>query len=126
MGAPDPMFSSLTPAERNLIRLIQSIDRGRLHHLTVCNGQPSFEAPLTAVRLIDLRRPKTRSQPVTTPIETVDFALRREVMDLIFQIRAMKYGMIERLEVLHGLPTSAEVAEPLCLSATTSTLTRAG
>jgi hypothetical protein len=122
MSAPDPIFSSLTAAERNLVRLMQSIGCGRLRHLTVKDGQPTFQPPLTAVRIVNLRKVHlARSQPVTvmgTSYPTTDFSLRREVINLLTQIRAMKSGIIDRLEILHGLPTAVEIGEPLALAST--------
>jgi hypothetical protein len=121
MGAHTPTFSSLSPAEKNLIRLIQSIGCGRLRHLAVREGQPCFEAPLTAVRRVRLVKANTTQlQVVPTGAGAVDFPLKREMLDLLAQIRGIKYGMVERLEVLHGLPTAIEIAEPLALPKPTS------
>ncbi len=111
MGAPDTMFSSLTPAEQYLTRLMQSLGCGKLRNVPVHNGQPAFEAPMTVVRLVKLR-PGEADQPSFQP-PTTDFPLRREVLRLLHEIRAVKEGIVERLEVVHGLPTMAELAEPV-------------
>jgi hypothetical protein len=72
------------------------------------------------VRVLQLDRPN----PPHPAAAAADFPIRREVLDLINQIRAMKEGTIERLEILNGLPKWAEVAEPVTPAAarpTTST-----
>lgn len=113
MGAPDPMFSSLSAAERNLVRLLQSIQTGRIRHLSIRQGQPSLEAPMTVVRVLRLRPDLTATRsPTALADPSTDFLLRAEVVEMFRQTRAVTDGMIERLEVVDGLPTLIELAEP--------------
>jgi hypothetical protein len=122
MGSPDVTFSSLTPSFQRLVRLMQSIRHGRLRNLIILDGEPSFDPPPTAVRVLKLDRPN-----VCYPAAACeDFPLRREVLDLITQIRGVMNGTIERLEVVNGMPQLVEVAEPVApanVLPTTSTRT---
>jgi hypothetical protein len=68
--------------------------------------------PLTKVTRTLRLRDRTNPDPSTEPHRR-DFPLKLEVLSLLMQIRAMRHGTLERVEVLHGLPTVAEVSEPL-------------
>ena len=107
MPIPDVVFSSLSPAWQQLVRLMQSLRHGRLRNVVVRDGEPTFDPPPTAVRVVKLDRPNQKHPT----IETADFPLRREVLDLVAHVRAMKQGTIERLEIVNGMPQLAEVAE---------------
>lgn len=120
MATPDVMFSSLSPACQRLVRLMQSLRHGRLRKVVVRDGEPAFDPPPTAVRVVKLDRPNQRHPT----IEAADFPLRREVLDLLAQMRAVEDGTIERLEIVDGMPVLAEVAEPVPAGALPRTLTR--
>jgi hypothetical protein len=120
MGAPDIMFSTLPQSFQRLVRLMQSIRHGRLRNLVIHNGEPAFDPPPTAVRVLKLDRPNV-SHP---SFEDADFPVRREVLDLITQMRGIRHGTIERLEIVNGMPALVELAEPVTPAAarpTTST-----
>jgi hypothetical protein len=120
MGVPDVTFSSLSPSFQRLVRLMQSIRHGRLRNLVIRDGEPCFDPPPTAVRLVKLDRANT---PHPAAAET-DFPLRREVLDLVAHVRGVKDGTIERLEVVDGMPVLVELAEPIApvpVNRTTST-----
>jgi hypothetical protein len=109
MGVPDVTFSSLSPSFQRLVRLMQSICHGRLRNLVIRNGEPTFDPPPTAVRVLKLDRPNACHPGAAAE----DFPVRREVLDLIAQVRGVRNGTIERLEVVNGMPQLAEVAEPV-------------
>ena len=120
MPTPDVMFSSLAPAFQRLVRLMQSIRHGRLRNVVIRHGEPTFDPPPTAVRVLKLDRPNV-AHPAGAGEQ---FPVRREVLDLITQVRAVKNGTIERLEIVDGMPSLLELAEPVAPAAarpTTST-----
>src|SRR5688572_13538448 len=109
--APDLTFSSLPLPFQQLIRLMQSMRHGRLLHLAIRDGLPVLDPPPTFVRTLKLDRPPSANEPgVTTSPE---FPLRQEVVNLVLELRGVKEGTVERLEVMNGLPVLAELAEPL-------------
>jgi hypothetical protein len=109
MATPDVMFSSLSPAFQRLVRLMQLIRHGRLRNLVIHDGEPTFDPPPTAVRVLKLDRPNV----VHRAAASTDFPVRREILDLITQIRGIKAGTIERLEIVDGMPVLVELAEPV-------------
>jgi hypothetical protein len=121
MGAPDIMFSTLPQSFQRLVRLMQSIRHGRVRDLVINNGEPVFDPPTTAVRVLKLDRANV-SHPAAGD---ADFPVRREVLDLITQMRGIRHGTIERLEIMDGMPTLLELAEPVAPAmARPTTLTR--
>jgi hypothetical protein len=61
------------------------------------------------VRVLKLDRPND----LHPAAGEADFPLRREVLDLISQVRGIKEGVVERLEVVDGMPKLVELAEPV-------------
>ena len=131
MAAPDPVLSTLPPAYRRLVRLMQSIGDGRLRHLHVRDGEPAFDPPPTAVRVLRLGR-RNRGAPRSAPVPAAagrEFALRRGVPELVALLRGVDRGTVERLEVADGLPVLVELAEAVAAEGghrTTSTPTSGG
>ncbi len=111
MGVPEVKFSSLSSSEWNLISLMRSVWCGRLSQIPVRDGQPALGPPMKVTRLVKLR--PGQEPPAPKKVFAREAALRPEVLKLLTQVRAMKHGVIERLEVCDGLPTVAELSEPL-------------
>lgn len=92
--------SSLTPSARQLIESMQQISFGSIDTLHVRRGQPAWDPPPRIARELKFGspsgpRPETRLE---------DFALKAEVVELLERIAAMQDGVIDRIEVRHGLP----------------------
>lgn len=109
MSIPDPTHSSLSKPEQQLVSLMRRVWCGRLTQVPVQNGQPVLAPPMKVTRLVKLRLGEDSVAKAASP----DFTLKQEVVELFRQTRALRQGMIERLEVMHGLPTVAELSEPL-------------
>jgi hypothetical protein len=100
--------SSLSPARKRLVSLLDFIHFGRLEELHVCRGEPSFDPAPRAIRTVKIAgtvQPPRRPSP--------DFILCREINDLLALLSTLRDGIIGRIEVAHGLPLFVEVSEPL-------------
>jgi hypothetical protein len=88
---------------------MQAIGFGRLERLYVRSGEPLFDpAPLI------LRTLKLAGSGINEPrpeLSLQDFVLKREVQELFRQLDALGDGVVERIEVVHGLPHLMVVAQ---------------
>jgi hypothetical protein len=91
---------SLTPARRRLVDLMQATWYGRIEHLIVHGREPLLDPPPKIVRVL-----KTNGEnSVDTELNGCDFALRREVLQLLKYLDEIGDGMIETVEIRRGLP----------------------
>jgi hypothetical protein len=93
-------MEDLSPARQRLLRLLQSINFGRVEELEIRNGEPVFSpAPRVFVELkLDVNdgpRPESRLER---------FPLREQVERFFTQIAQLNEGTVEVIEVRHGLP----------------------
>lgn len=92
--------SGLTPSRRRLLAEMQRLNFGRIEDLHVLNGEPQFNPPPRVFR--DVRPGRDNGpRPETTK---ADFDLKVEVLDLFVHLEAVGDGVIERIEIQHGLP----------------------
>src|SRR5262249_51832279 len=108
MATPmNPSFQSgLTEPRRQLVRLMQSLLFGTIEGLVVKAGQPVLD-PLPAVT----REHKFAGVNEPHPgLSSDDFLLKAQVVDLFWQLDALRDGKIAVLEVKHGLPFRMFVA----------------
>ena len=92
--------SSLTPPQARLVELMQRLNFGRIEDLHVRNGEPQFTPPPRVYRDI---KPGRANGPRPEAAKA-DFELKAEVIDLFVHLEAVGNGVIERIEVQHGLP----------------------
>jgi hypothetical protein len=95
-----PSKSSLSPARRRLIELMQSINFGRIENLTVSAGEPAFDPPPRVVREIKIggdNGPRAERN-------ASNFLLKEQVVELFQYLDHLRDGTIEVLEIKHGLP----------------------
>lgn len=105
---PPPLRVSKLPASsERLVRLMQTIGFGKIEHLHVENGQPSFQpAPLVT------RERKLGDPPSYHPsMHQTDFYLKAQVVELLALMAQIKSGMISVIDVRFGLPS--RVAYPV-------------
>jgi hypothetical protein len=103
-----PRKSSLSPARRRLLELLQLVHVGRLENLHVRDGEPVFNPPPKVV--LAVRFP---GQNDAHPgIDWSDFKLKPAVIELFRRLDAIGDGVIAVLSVHYGLPASAEVDAP--------------
>ncbi|NLE57388.1 MAG: hypothetical protein GX616_03445 [Planctomycetes bacterium] len=92
--------STLSPAQARLVDLMQRLNFGRIEDLHVLNGEPLFDPPPRVFRDV---RPGRDNGP-RPEAGKADFDLKTEVVDLFVHLEAVGDGVIERIEVQHGLP----------------------
>ena len=92
--------SSLTPPQARLVDLMQRLNFGRIEDLHVLDGEPLFDPPPRIVRSVKLGRENGPRPEAGNP----DFALKAEVIELLTLLEKMGDGVIERIDVQHGLP----------------------
>ena len=102
-------FSQLSAPRQALVRLFQSIGFGYLQGLEIRTGEPVFNpAPVVFVEVKldagDERPPE---------VSLTDFELRSEVIRLTEQFDEVGDGLIERIDVRHGIPWRALIERPI-------------
>ncbi len=105
--AGEPSKRALSPARRRLVEMLQGINFGRIEGLVVQGGTPAFDPPPRIVREIKFGgengpRPEAAKE---------DFILKASVRDLFAQLEAMGDGIVQCIEVKHGLPFRMTVEE---------------
>jgi hypothetical protein len=86
---------------------MQDINFGRIEDLAVCDGEPLLDPRPRVVREVKFggengQRPE---------IESADFALKSQVLELFRHLDDLRNGSVETLVIKHGLPFS------MCLEA---------
>jgi hypothetical protein len=92
--------AGLTPTRRRMLELMQRLNFGRIEDLHVLNGEPVFDPPPRVFRDV---KPGRVNGP-RPEAGKADFALKVEVIDLFVHLEELGNGVIERIEVQHGLP----------------------
>ena len=90
----------LSSAERGLVRLMQNLNFGSVEGLVVGHGQPVLD-PLPR-RIRDLKFGADNGPRAEVALS--DFALKREVTELIQALAEVGDGIVDRIEVRHGVP----------------------
>lgn len=102
-----PNKASLSPARRQLLELLQQINFGRLESLEVRDGQPVLSPRPLVVREHKFGGENGPRPELTSP----DFALKQQVVELFEFFDEMQDGVIDVLEIKHGLPFRMVVRE---------------
>jgi len=95
----------LQPSERAFVAAMQQLRFGRFEFLQIRRGELVLDPWPTTVRGVKFGSADA-STPRTSPDE---FELKRQVVEFLEYVRAVKVGEIRCLEVRHGLPFSMEV-----------------
>jgi len=99
--------STLSHERRRLVELMQSINFGRIERLQVSLREPMFTPPPVIVR-----EHKFSSENGPRPESgKEDFLLKRQVIELFDQLDAIENGVIDEIEIKHGLPFRMIVTE---------------
>jgi hypothetical protein len=96
--------SSLSPARRQLLELLQKLHFGRVEHLVVRGGEPVLDPAPRLVKEIKFGGDNAPHPAVNKN----DFALKPQHRDLFALLTAVGDGTIAVLTVKHGLPFHAE------------------
>jgi len=97
--------SSLSPAQRQLVELMQQINFGRIEDLQVRAGEPVFSPAPRVVRKLKVGgdngpRPESAYD---------DFLLKSRISELLESITAIGDGEVLLIDVRHGLPFAVEI-----------------
>lgn len=93
---------------RRLVAAMQRLNFGVIESLPVRGGEPHLDPP---VRLI--REHKLGGENGPRPESSLeDFVLKAEVLELLAEIKRLGDGVIDRIEVRHGLPFRLVITEP--------------
>lgn len=99
-----PLLSSVSPARRQLIGLMQRVNFGRIERLAVRGGEPVLEPPPRVVV-----EHKFGSENGPRPEARLgDFRLKPQHLDLLALLDSVGDGDLANLSFKHGLPFSAE------------------
>lgn len=93
--------SSLSTPRKWVLEKMQRINYGRIEGLTIRDGEPVFNPPPRIVKDVKLGAPDSGPRP---ELDTDDFALKREHIELFESFRRLGNGMIECIEIKAGLP----------------------
>ncbi len=99
--------SSLSPACRRLVELMQATHFGRIESLEVRGGQPVFDPPPRVIRKIKIAAPDSPREGAGIR----DFTLRKEVIEFFEHLDALGMGDVRCIEVKNGLPFSMDIEE---------------
>jgi hypothetical protein len=98
---------TLSPERRQLIREMQRINFGQIRALALCGGQPVF-APVPSI----VREHKFGGENGPRPeLGAADFLLKQQVVELFALFDELQNGVIDTLEIKHGLPFRVIVTE---------------
>jgi hypothetical protein len=92
---------SLSAPQQRLLETLQKTNYGRIEGLFVRNGQPIFDPPPRVVKDVKLGSADSGAR---SELESGDFALKREHVELFEQLRHFGNGTIECLVIKGGLP----------------------
>jgi hypothetical protein len=99
MNTP-PNKHDVSSACQRLIELMQRVNFGRIERLLIQDGQPVYDPSPRLIREI-----KFCGENGPRPeVAIEDFALKAQVIDLFRTFDEVRNGVIEVLEVKHGLP----------------------
>ncbi len=100
--------AALPPSARRLIRLMQTLNFGRIDGLVVRGGQAVLDPPPEIIREV-----KFGAENGPRPEAAIeDFLLKSQVVEFFDQLSRLGDGIVESLEVKHGLPFRMTVREP--------------
>ena len=99
----------LSPSRQRLVALLGRVHFGRIEGLAVMNGEPMFDPAPRVTRTLKMNGVNHPRPASLAP----DFALRREVIELFEHLDQLGDGVVERIEIAHGMPLLAEVREPV-------------
>jgi hypothetical protein len=95
-----PCKRELNPHRQRLLELMQQVNFGRLERLQVSRGNPCFDPPPRVIREL-----KLGSDNGPRPeLQRADFELKTQVVELLQCLDEVGDGVIETIEVKHGLP----------------------
>ena len=99
--------SKLSRARQRLIDLLGAIHFGRINNLQVKKGEPVFDPPPVVIRTLKISGKNGPHPEASHP----DYLLKEQMLELLLHLDNLGDGVINRLEIAHGLPFLLEVME---------------
>jgi hypothetical protein len=93
--------SSLSTPQQRLLETLQRTNYGRIEGLRVREGEPVLSPPPRILKDVKLGSVDTGARP---ELDSGDFVLKREHLELFDQLRRFGSGVVECIEVKGGLP----------------------
>ena len=114
-GAVELRKSQLSPARQRLVTSAQTLAFGRFERLVIRGGEPVLDGP-EKPRIVGTfrsgRAAGRRNEPRPLAGSNADFSLRQEVVDLLAWLDRVPDCVIERLEVVDGMPSHWDAEDP--------------
>ena len=101
--------SSLSPAQKRLVELLQIVNFGTIENLFVRAGDPVFEPAPKVIRSIKVGG----ENGARRELALADFALRDPVIELFQHLRSIRDGKVTAIQIRCGLPCQIIVEQPL-------------
>jgi hypothetical protein len=98
--------SSLSPARRRLVELMQRTNFGRLENIMIRDGDPVLDDPGPRV-VLEVKF--AGDNGVCAQVGTGDFSLKAQIIDLFAHFDRLRHARIEVLTIKHGLPFTMHV-----------------
>ena len=92
-------FKQLNAGDQNLLKLMQTVDYGRLEQFSICNGHVVATSARTTLHR------QSRSDG--------DFLLTEKHIEFFQEIREIAEGFIKVIQIQAGLPVSFEIEESI-------------
>ena len=108
-----PALHKLTPSQDRLVRLMQTMNFGRIEQLHIQAGEPVFEPRPQTVREIKFGGDNLPRRE----LDCADFILKGQVIELLEHFRVLGDAVVETLVVKHGLPFSMLLRAPATTAA---------
>lgn len=96
----DLRASDLSVERRRLLSLMRVVRFGELRDLRVVKGEPVFDPAPIVVREVRLGAHESH---VPLPADG-EYALRNQVLELFRELTILANGLVESIEIRHGLP----------------------
>jgi hypothetical protein len=108
MPMRDATRGRLSPEKGWLVDVMRQLSFGRIEGLAVRGGEPAREPEPRVVRTVKLGGADRSPRP---ELGSRDFALKREVVELLDECARLGEGVIGRIEVKGGVPFLAEIVQ---------------
>jgi len=101
--------SSLSVAQKRLLRIIQSNQHGRIENLAIRNGDPDLSKPPQVFRHVKFggrgpNQPRSGKE---------DYNIKAQVQEMFMEFKKLKNGIVPWIEFQDGLPYRMSVKEKI-------------
>jgi hypothetical protein len=100
-----PRKQSLPPQRQRLVELFQQLNFGRVERLRIQSGQPCFDPQPNIIQEVKFGGDNAPRQEA----DLSNFNLKRQIQELFRYFDRLGNGVIDLIEIRHGLPWHMEV-----------------